>query len=56
MNVKEPKIPFQGYAYTSSDKTIVRRDWTALLPDMIAFRGVKNKKYIHIFKEWLDRY
>ena len=37
MNQRTPPIPFQyayGYMYTQSDKTIVRKDWAALLPDM----------------------
>ena len=39
MNKRTPPTPFQyKYLYTNSDKTIVRKDWAALLPDMLPIR------------------
>ena len=45
MNKRTPPVPFQyKYLYTQSDKTIVRKDWAALLPDMLPMRKGRTIK------------
>jgi hypothetical protein len=40
MSKKIPPVPFERSQFSSSDKTIVKKDWAALLEDMNWVRGL----------------